>query len=60
MFAGYNLNYIYSSKHYPKKKKKENMNMKEVWSETSIRAEIAKFDKRTGLKGAELPISLIM
>lgn len=34
--------------------------MKEVWSETSIRAEIAKFDKRTGLKGAELPISLIM
>lgn len=31
--------------------------MKEVWSETSIHAEFAKLDKRTGLKGAELPIS---
>lgn len=31
--------------------------MKTVWNETAIRAEMAKLDKKTGLKGAELPIS---
>lgn len=31
--------------------------MKTVWTESAIRSEMAKLDKRTGLKGAELPIS---
>ena len=31
--------------------------MKTFWNETSIRSELARLDKRTGLKGAELPIS---
>ncbi len=31
--------------------------MKTVWNEASIRSEMARLDKRTGLKGAELPIS---
>lgn len=30
--------------------------MKTVWTETAIRSEMARLDKRTGLKGAELPI----
>ena len=30
--------------------------MKTVWNEARIRAEIAKLDKKTGLRGAELPI----
>lgn len=31
--------------------------MKTVWNESTIRSEIARLDKKTGLKGAELPIS---
>lgn len=31
--------------------------MKTVWTESAIRSEMARLDKRTGLKGTELPIS---
>ncbi|MCD8089644.1 MAG: SprT-like domain-containing protein [Clostridiales bacterium] len=31
--------------------------MKNVWNETAIRNELAKLDRKTGLKGAELPIT---
>lgn len=31
--------------------------MKTVWNETAIRSEMARLDKRTGLKSAELLIS---
>lgn len=34
--------------------------MKTVWNESTIRSEMARLDKKTGLKGAELPIVLIM